>query len=34
MCLSWLRDVLTRVVDGHPVARIGELLPMTKVVNG
>lgn len=24
---AWLRDVLTRIADGHPVNRIGELVP-------
>ena len=24
---AWLRDVLTRVADGHPVNRIAELMP-------
>jgi transposase len=24
---AWLRDVLTRTADGHPVNRIGELVP-------
>ncbi len=26
---AWLRDVLTRVADGHPINRMGELLPWT-----
>jgi len=25
---SWLRDVLTRMIDGHPMSRISELLPL------
>lgn len=24
---AWLRDVLTRIADGHPVNRIDELVP-------
>ena len=24
---AWLRDVLTRIAEGHPVNRIGELTP-------
>ena len=26
---AWLRDVLTRIANGHPANRIGELAPWT-----
>ncbi|MFT9291275.1 IS66 family transposase [Gluconobacter oxydans] len=31
---SWLRYVLTRMVDGYPVARLSELLPFPQSANG
>ncbi|CAI9122400.1 IS66 family transposase [Brytella acorum] len=31
---AWLRDVLTSMIDGHPAARIGELLPFPQSANG
>jgi len=31
---SWLRDVLTRMIDGYPISRIGELLPLAQIANG
>lgn len=29
---AWLRDVLIRIADGHPVNRIGELAPWHRTV--
>jgi len=31
---SWLSDVLTRMIDGHPMSRINELLPLDQIANG
>ncbi|GLQ66728.1 IS66 family transposase [Gluconobacter kondonii] len=31
---AWLRDVLTRMIDGYPAARLSELLPFPQSANG
>ena len=31
---AWLRDVLARMIDRHPVARLSELLPFPRSANG
>ncbi|OUJ15394.1 hypothetical protein HK28_07995 [Acetobacter sp. DsW_063] len=30
---AWLRDLMTRMIDGHPAARIGELLPLPQIAS-
>ncbi|WP_264817070.1 transposase domain-containing protein, partial [Gluconobacter kondonii] len=30
---GWLRDVLTRMIDGYPAARLSELLPFPQSAN-
>lgn len=31
---AWLRDVLTRMVDGHPAGRLDEVLPFKPATAG